>query len=63
MPDPYFSEIKYLGGRNLDFIEVAVDANTDVSDLVITIYLADGTTRTTNTLAGITPTTVASFLL
>ncbi|WP_052265269.1 Hint domain-containing protein [Ruegeria sp. ANG-R] len=59
MPDPYFSELKYLGGPSLDFIEVAVDAGTDVSNLVVTIYLSNGGIRTTNTLAGITPTTVA----
>ncbi len=59
MPDPYFSELKYLGGPTLDFIEVAVDAGTDVSGLVVTIYLSNGSIRTTNTLAGITPTTVA----
>ena len=56
MADPYFSELKYLGGRDLDFIEVAVDPDTDVSNLVITIYFSDGTIRSTNTLAGITPT-------
>ncbi|WP_371169044.1 Hint domain-containing protein [Aliiroseovarius sp. 2305UL8-7] len=59
MADPYFSELKYLGGPTLDFIEVTVDAGTDVSGLVITIYNAGGSIRTTNTLAGITPTTVA----
>ncbi|WP_254054515.1 Hint domain-containing protein [Roseovarius sp. EL26] len=59
MPDPYFSELKYLGGASLDFIEVAVDAGTDISDLEITIYFSDGTIRSTNTLVGITPTTIA----
>ena len=59
MPDPYFSELRYLGGASLDFIETAVDAGTDISDLEITIYFSDGTIRSTNTLAGITPTTIA----
>jgi hypothetical protein len=59
MPDPYFSEIKYLGGPSLDFIEVAVDAGTDVSDLVVTIYLQNGNVRSSNPLAGLTPITIA----
>lgn len=56
MADPFFSEIKYLGGRNLDFIEVAVDPGADVSDLVVTIYLSDGTIRSSNPLQGLVPT-------
>ena len=59
MADPYFSEIKYLGGPTVDFIEVAVDSGTDVSDLEVTIYLSGGAIRTTNLLAGLTPTTIA----
>lgn len=55
MADPFFSEIKYLGGRSLDFIEVAVDPGADVSDLVVTIYLDDGTIRSSNPLQGLTP--------
>jgi hypothetical protein len=58
MADPYFSEIKYLGGASLDFIEVAVDVGADVSDLVVTIYLSNGNVRTTNALDGLTPTTI-----
>ena len=42
MADPYFSEIKYLGGPTLDFIEIAVDVGTDVSDLVVTCHIPDG---------------------
>ena len=38
LADPYFSEIKYLGGKNADFIEVAFDPDTDISDFAITIY-------------------------
>lgn len=59
MPDPYFSEIKYLGGPSADFIEISVAAGTDVSDLVVTIYLSGGTIRSSNPVDGITPTTVA----
>ncbi|MEM1077785.1 MAG: Hint domain-containing protein [Pseudomonadota bacterium] len=56
MADPYFSEIKYLGGRDLDFIEVAVDQGADISELVVTIYLPDGTIRSSNPLEGLEPT-------
>ncbi len=59
MPDPFFSELKYLGGANLDFIEVAVDAGTDVSNLVVTIYNSNGTIRSSNAVMGLTPTTGA----
>ena len=58
MPDPYFSEIKYLGGKNVDFIEVAFDPDTDISDFVITIYTANGSIRSTNSLVGITSTRI-----
>lgn len=57
MPDPYLSEVKYLGGPSVDFIEVAVDAGTDVSNLVVTIYNANGTIRSSNSLAGMSFTT------
>ncbi len=59
MADPYLSELKYLGGPSVDFIEIAVDAGTDVSDLVATIYLSNGNIRSTNPLSGLTPSTVA----
>ncbi len=59
MPDPYFSELKYLGGPTLDFVEVTVDAGTDISDLEVTIYFADGTIRSSNSLVGIVPNTIA----
>ena len=58
MPDPFFSELKYLGGASLDFIEVAVDAGTDVTDLVVTVYRENGTIRSSNDLSVLTPTTV-----
>ena len=50
MSDPYISEVKYLGSANQDFIEVVVDAGTDVSGIVVTVYHADGTVRSTNEL-------------
>ncbi|MEO1557158.1 MAG: Hint domain-containing protein [Pseudomonadota bacterium] len=58
MADPFLSEIKYLGGANLDFIEVAVDIGADVSDLVLTIYNSNGTIRSSSDLSVLTPTTV-----
>ncbi|MFQ6551489.1 Hint domain-containing protein [Aestuariibius insulae] len=56
MADPFLSEIKYVGNRDGDFIEIAVDEGTDVSALELTIYRSDGTVRTSNSLDGITPT-------
>ena len=50
MPDPYLSELRYLGNRNVDFVEVAVDAGTDVSNIQVVIYNPNGTVRSTNTL-------------
>ncbi|WP_108835521.1 Hint domain-containing protein [Tateyamaria sp. Alg231-49] len=58
MADPFLSEIKYLGGANLDFIEVAVDVGYDVSDLVLTIYNSNGSIRSSSNLSVLTPTTV-----
>lgn len=54
MADPYFSELKYLGGASLDFVEVAVDAGTDVSNISVIIYHPSGAVRSTNAL--VTPT-------
>lgn len=50
MPDPYISEVKYLGAGNQDFIEVAMDAGTDPSTIEIVVYNPSGTVRTTNAL-------------
>ncbi len=50
MPDPYISEIKYLGAGALDFIEVAVDAGLDVSTIQVVIYNPNGTVRSTSSL-------------
>ncbi|MEP5760377.1 MAG: Hint domain-containing protein [Litoreibacter sp.] len=58
MADPFFSELKYLGGASDDFIEVAVDAGADVSDLVVTVYRNDGSIRSSNDLSVLTPTTI-----
>lgn len=58
MADPYFSEIKYLGGPTDDFIEVAVDVDADISNLVVTIYLSNGNVRSTNLLASLTATRI-----
>ena len=58
MADPFFSELKYLGSAREDFIEVAVDAGTDVSDLRVTVYKSNGGIRSTSELSGLQPTTV-----
>ncbi|MBU2981565.1 Hint domain-containing protein [Lentibacter algarum] len=50
MPAPYISEIRYLGAASTDFVEVAVDAGTNVSNISIVIYNPNGTVRSTNTL-------------
>jgi hypothetical protein len=56
MADPYLSEIKYLGGPSLDFVEVAVTTGTDVSNVQVVIYNPDGTIRTTNALGAVVNT-------
>ena len=56
MPDPYFSEIRFLGGAAVDFIEVAVDSGTDVSNIQVVVYNPNGTVRTTNTLGTVVDT-------
>ncbi|AXI47029.1 hypothetical protein C1J03_13975 [Sulfitobacter sp. SK012] len=53
---PYFSELKYLGNRFVDFLEVAVDAGTDVSNITVVIYNPSGTVRSTNVLVASTGT-------
>lgn len=50
MPDPYLSEIKYLGQGRVDFIEIAVDEGSDVSGISVVVYHPNGTVRTTNAL-------------
>lgn len=58
MADPFFSELRYRGGANQDFIEVAVDEGFDVTGLIVTIYVDDGTIRSSSDLSVLTPTTV-----
>ena len=58
MPDPFISEVKYLGGANEDFIEVAVDAGFDVTGLQVTVYQSNGNPRSISDLSDLTPTTV-----
>ncbi len=58
MAGPYLSEIKYLGSGNVDFVEVAVTAGTDVSNVQIVIYNSNGTVRSTDSL-GVKVATVA----
>lgn len=53
---PYLSEVKYLGAGSLDFVEVAVDAGTDVSNIQLVIYNPSGTVRTTNALGSLVGT-------
>jgi hypothetical protein len=50
MADPYISEVKYLGGASVDFIEIVVDGGTDVSNITVTVYNPDGSVRTVNAL-------------
>lgn len=53
MPDLYISEVKYLGGPSLDFIEIAVAAGTDVSNIQVVVYNANGSVRSINDLGSI----------
>lgn len=50
MPDPYFSEVKFLGAGNQDFVEIALEAGTDPSTIQMVVYHPNGTVRTTNDL-------------
>ncbi|SLN60250.1 hypothetical protein PEL8287_03269 [Roseovarius litorisediminis] len=50
MADPYFSELKFVGGTVLDFLEIAVDTGLDVSGIQVVVYNPDGTVRSTDTL-------------
>ncbi|MEL7214935.1 MAG: Hint domain-containing protein, partial [Pseudomonadota bacterium] len=60
MPDPYLSEIKYLGGANEDFIEIAVDPGSSVADLYVVNYNQNGTVKSTTqlTAAGVSGPTL-----
>lgn len=48
MATPYLTEIKYRGHPVDDFIEVAIDGGSDVSDITIVVYNPSGTVRSTN---------------
>ncbi|MBV1865807.1 MAG: Hint domain-containing protein [Rhodobacteraceae bacterium] len=50
MLNPYFSEIKFKSGSAQGFIEITVDAGTNVNSLRVTVYNADGSIRSTNAL-------------
>jgi hypothetical protein len=62
MADPYISEFKAANEASTsdpsqDFVEIVVDAGTDVSDLVVIVYKGGATTyRDEYSLAGKTPT-------
>ncbi len=56
MAAPYFSELKFLGNGNVDFLEVVVDGGTDVSNIQVVVYNPSGTVRTTNALGPLVAT-------
>jgi hypothetical protein len=56
MPDLYISEVKYLGGASQDFIEIAVAAGTDVSNIQVVVYNQNGSVRSINDLGSIVTT-------
>lgn len=61
MADPFISEFQIRNpgsGVNTDFVEIAVDQGTDVSDLQITVYQTDGSVRATYDVSDGTLTTV-----
>lgn len=50
MAIPYFTEIKYRGSPQDDFIEVAIAEGEDVSNIQIVIYHPNGTVRSTHSI-------------
>lgn len=48
MAVPFITEIKYRGPASNDFVEVAVEAGTDVSDIQIVVYHPNGDLRSIN---------------
>jgi hypothetical protein len=52
----YISEVKYLGGPSLDFIEITVTEGTGVSNIQVVIFNANGTIWSTNPLGSIVST-------
>lgn len=60
MADAYVSEVKYLGNKNEDFIEVALDEGTDPATVQIIVYNPGGSVRSTNDLETYTGTEYGS---
>lgn len=58
----FISEIRYRNGPNFppdgDYIEISAPAGTDVSNVTVEVYNANGTVRSTTALSGLTPVTV-----
>lgn len=50
MAEPYFSEITFKDGSAQDYIEITVEAGTNVTSLRVTVYNADGSIRSANVL-------------
>ncbi|WP_299349314.1 Hint domain-containing protein [uncultured Shimia sp.] len=48
MTTPYFTEIKYRGPAQNDFVEVAIAEGTDTSDIQIVVYHPNGNLRSIN---------------
>ena len=59
MPAPYLSELKFLGGASLDFVEVAVDAGSSITGIRVIIYNPNGTVRSNNALGTVDGTVAA----
>jgi len=56
MAAPYISEISFRGKDNTDFIEIVVDAGTDVSQMFVTIYDKHGNVDTVVSLGSLVTT-------
>ncbi len=57
MPVPNLTEIKYRGGQNDDFLEVAIDAGADASGIQIVVYHPNGSLLSTTQLNELQDTT------
>ncbi|MCP5036126.1 MAG: Hint domain-containing protein [Rhodobacteraceae bacterium] len=57
--EPYISEIRFLGGPSVDFIEVALDSGTDPASIQVVVYHADGTVRSITSLDATPDNTIA----
>lgn len=56
MAAPYISEISFRGKDNTDFIEIVVDAGTDVSQMFVTIYDKHGEVESVVSLGSLVTT-------